>query len=203
MKTRIFFLALAIVCAGLAQAQSGNYILREDFSSNTNGWLQEKTDKYNFTVAAGKYYCHSSGGNWFSTIPVNMTGVEDFELSFKLRKIGGTDGFYFGVRAGLDTKTGYYHLVGITGNGDFVLANKGAYPSDIIRSEKNDFVRRGNSENKIVLRRQNGYFTLFINGTKAGVVKAEKLYGSNFGVELWSGNEVLDITLDDLTITKL
>ncbi|RYZ20014.1 MAG: hypothetical protein EOO16_18135, partial [Chitinophagaceae bacterium] len=113
MKRRFFLAAALLAGAFQLNAQSARVLFQEDFSSNQNGWLHEKTNQYSFAVAEGKYYIHSGGGSWFTTIPIDLPGSGDVEISFTVRKLSGTDAYYFGLCAGLDPQSGYFHFAGI------------------------------------------------------------------------------------------
>lgn len=210
-RQTMFAATMATLVAVTVHAQPGNGQTQnpalqfyEDFSTNKNSWLVNQTSQYAFQMNNGWYRMQSkAGGSWYSSIPVpgNLTG--DFEIKATFRKIAGTDAYYFGMILGKSLQTGYYHLVGITGAGHAVVANKGARPEDIISGRINEAVNKGNATNTLALRKKDGQFSFFVNEKLIGTAKAEPFFGNYFGFQIWSGNESLTVEADDLVIRTL
>lgn len=176
-------------------------VFSESFSDNENKWFTQETNDYSFKVSDGKYEIKSKkGGSWFCTLPIEFNDEGDYEIAATLTKKSGTDGYYFGVVLGFDIETKYHHFMGVTGWGNYVLANKGPAFANIIDSKENSIVQRGNSSNYIVLKKISNQFRLFINGKLMGEVPAEQFFGSYFGFQIWSGNEDLTIEVDNFSI---
>lgn len=177
-------------------------LLNESFADNRNNWLQSENSEHLLKTADGVYKIYSkTGGSWFSTIPIqNIEPGQDFDISVTIKKLGGTDEFYFGILIGYDIDTRHHHLAAVAGNGQYVLANKGTNPKDIIQSRSN-IVKKGNATNVIRLQRVKGQFRLYINNQLAGTTEATELYGNRFGFQVWSNNEGLDIEAENFIIS--
>jgi hypothetical protein len=183
---------------------AGPAVLFQDlFTDNKNKWLVQTTDQFVFKISGGKYQIESKkGGSWFATIPLNLQLDGDFEISASIKKTGGTDAYYFGLVLGFNLSSKHHHFVGISGGGNFVLANKGPSPKDIIPTATNSAVEKENSINAIVLKKIGNNFKLYINHELVGTAPFEPFYGKSFGFQVWSGNSTLSIEIDDFAIKK-
>jgi hypothetical protein len=176
-------------------------VVAEDFSNNSEQWLETETKDILFRVQNGKYRLQSKkGGSWLCTKPYIFNRNRDFEVSAQFTKIDGTDGFYFGILLGRNDNTGYCHFAGITGQGDYVLANKGPLGKDLIQSRPNQVVQQGNTTNIILVKKMGNLLKLFVNGQEMGEVPAEEFFGDSFGFQIWSGNDRLTVDVDNFTI---
>ncbi len=176
----------------------------DNFDNNSNDWYQQTTDKSSFAVQDGKYRIESNGGNWFASKPVILDQTRNYEISATVTKVDGTDGYYYGIVLGKDVQSGFYHFIGITGWGNYVLfANKGTTISDIIPTKTNEVVKKGNATNNITLRKSENVFEFFVNDQLVGETPAESFFGNLFGFEVWSGNEKIKVDFDDLIIRYL
>lgn len=186
----------------LATGASSQQYFREDFTGNQRNWLVQETGDFAFSMNNGWYRLQSKkGGSWFTTIPVPATLSGDFEIKTTIRKISGTDGYFFGIIMVRSDRNGYHHFAGITGSGHAVLANKGSSPQDLISNAIYAPVRRGNVTNTLVVRKSNNRFHLLVNDQLIGSVNAESFFGNYFGFQIWSGNESLTVEMDDLVIS--
>jgi hypothetical protein len=177
------------------------FVFNDDFSDNQNNWFEEETDKFSFKITDGKYRIQSKkGGSWLSSLPIQFSTSMDFEISARIRKISGTDGYYFGMILGKDGRTGYHHFAGVTGLGNYVFADKGPTPEDVIPNTENTVVLKGNTTNYIVIKKEKGFIKLLINERLMGQTVFGKFYGDLFGFQVWSGDESLIIEVDKLTI---
>ncbi len=208
-KTLLVVLSfLAPFTAAFAQVSSSETrekktILYDDFSNNSNKWFLSENDQHAITLDQGKYRLNSKkGGNWFSTIPIDLNKAEDFEISVQANKISGTDGYYFGVITGYDIPLRYFHFFGITGSGEACLMKMAPERRDLIQQKKYASVNRGNSSNVLLLKRNNGSFKFYVNDVLIGDCPAEELYGNRFGFQVWSGNNNIIVDFDDLVIQK-
>lgn len=185
------------------QARVAKVILNENFSDNSNSWFTEESKKYSFEVRDGKYRIESKlGGIWRTSQLFKLNNDADFEISTTIKKVGGTDGYYFGMMLGLDAKSGAFHFAGITGWGNYVFADKGKNPVDLIPTKDNEIVRRSNSANTIKITKQKNTLKLFINGQLMGETSLKSFYGEYFGFQIWSGEESLVLDIDDFTIRE-
>ena len=178
-------------------------LLNESFSDNRNNWLQSENSEHLLKTVDGVYKIYSkTSGAWFSTIPIqnSIETGQDFDISVTLKKLSGTDEYYFGILIGFDAETRHHHLVALKGNGQYVLANKGTHPKDIIQSRSN-IVNKGNAINVIRLQKVKGQFRLYINNQLAGTTEASELYGNRFGFQVWSNMEGLDIEAENFIIS--
>lgn len=182
-------------------AEARSIVFNDDFSFNKNNWYEDNKDQFAFRIVNGKYSLISKkGGSWVSTIPVNLNQQKNFEISADIRKVSGTDGYYFGLMLGNDKSTGFYHLAGITGNGDYVFANHGGAPGDLIPTARNTVVNKGNQLNNIKVRRIGNTIQLYVNDHLTGETAYQPFYGGDFGFKMWSGNQYLEIEVDYLKI---
>ncbi len=178
--------------------------LVEDFSQNSRGWLESETEEYSFKFVDGKYRIKSKkGGSWFCTLPLSFNTNNDFEISMTLTKVDGTDGYYFGAVLGLNTLNGYFHFMGLTGWGNYVLFNKGPAAKDLITSTPNDVVQTGNAPNQIMLKKVSNTFKLYVNGKLMGETPHEEFFGDYFGFRIWSGEESLTVDVDNFIIKAI
>lgn len=179
-------------------------VFKESFSENANKWLVKETDSYSFRISNGKYQIKSkAGGSWFASIPIQFNTNQDYEISATLRKIDGTDGYYYGLVLGFNTENRFFHFFGITGWGNVALANNGPAPYDKIPTAINPVVVKGNSTNHLVLKKIGNTFKAYVNGQFVSESAAEEFFGEYFGFQLWSGTESLTIEVDDLTIKTI
>jgi hypothetical protein len=178
-------------------------VLDEDFNKNNIGWYNDESKDYVFRVANGKYRIESkTGGSWITSLPFRINTDADFEIATTITKLGGTDGYYFGLMLGFNPKSEYYHLAGITGWGNYVFADKGKTPVDLIPTKDNETVKKGNNTNTIQLLKQKNIIKLFINGQLMGEAIFSGFYGENFGFRIWSGSESLVLDVDKFTIKE-
>jgi hypothetical protein len=185
------------------RAEVEQMIFKEDFDRNANNWLAKETDGFSMKIEGGKYSITSKkGGMWYSTIPVLFDRSMDCEISATIRKVAGTDRYYFGMMMGFDPDSSKRWLfAGITGQGNAVFARKsGDTSADLIGGEIYREVRTGNAENKISVIKTGPLFKLYINDQLIGTTSGESLAGPYFGLCVWSGTEYLSIDIDELTI---
>ena len=179
-------------------------MFQDDFSSNNNKWQEENSVDYGFKIISGKYRIESKkGGSWFTSIPIQINSDSDFEISATFNKVSGTNGYYFGMILGKNNSTGYHHFAGITGNGNYVFADKGLKPADLIPNSINEVVNKGNATNFIVIRKKDNLFKLYINGRLMGETPYKKFFGDSFGFQLWSGTDNLIVDVDNVIIQEL
>lgn len=201
--TIVLFFFSAFAQSTPTESQVKKVILSEDFSTNSNKWLISEKDDHAIIFEQGKYRMNSkNGGSWFSTIPVELSKDEDFEISVRVNKISGTDGYYFGFVTGYDIPLKFYHFFGITGWGNASLFKMTPERKDLIPQKIYAPVNKGNTANVLLLKKINGMFKYYVNGELIGECPAEELYGNRFGFRIWSGNENIIIDFDDLTIQK-
>jgi hypothetical protein len=180
-------------------------IFRDQFSSNDHSWLEGENSEYKFRISDGVYTLQAkSGGYWLSTIPITFDTNKDFEISARIRKVRGTDEFYFGLVLGYSMSTNYHHFAGITGLGNIVFADKGPDGKDLIggsiTNSYNDAVNKKNASNLIVVQKRNNMIRLFVNYKLVGETRYQTMNGNSFGFEMWSGKENLTLEVDELKI---
>jgi hypothetical protein len=178
-------------------------IFQDGFSTNSNKWLEGENGSYKFKVSEGKYLLQAkAGGYWISTRPISFRTDQDFEISARIKKTAGTNGFYFGLVLGYDPSTTHHHFAGITGQGNVVFANKGTAPADLIPGNIYDVVNKGDASNLITIKKSRNVIRMYINTQYVGEANYQSLYGNYFGFQLWAGNENLTLEVDDLPLNQ-
>lgn len=191
-----------------ATISTGGFVLNETFSANDNQWLELDNKECRFEVTNGTYRIESkNGGRWFTIVPTSFDGNKDYEISATIRKISGTDESYFGLILGYNVSTQYYHFAAITGQGNAVLANKGASPKDLVGGNLSNAtyraVNKGNATNTIKIIKRSDVIRLYVNNNLIGETKYQPFYGNNFGFEVWSGNSNLTLDVDEISLRYL
>lgn len=179
-------------------------IFQDDFSTNRHMWLEGENGDYKFKISEGKYMLQSkAGGNWTSTQPISFSTDKDFEISARIKKTAGTNEYYFGLILGYEHSSKDHYFAGITGQGNAVFAKKGASPADLIPGNIYNVVNNGNASNLITIKKIKNVIRLYINNHFVGETNYQSIKGSHFGFQLWSGNEKLDIEVDDFFIKTI
>lgn len=179
-------------------------VFQDDFSTNGYKWLEGENGEYKFKVSEGKYMLQSkAGGYWFSTRPISFNTGKDFEISARIKKTAGTNGYYFGLVLGYELSSKHHHFAGITGQGNVVFANKGAAPADLIPGTIYTAVNKGNASNVITIKKSKNVIRMYVNSQLIGETNYQPLYGTYFGFQLWSGNEHLTIEVEDFVIKTM
>lgn len=200
---------LASFCGNTTTASINNNnqyitIFQDDFSTNRNKWLEGENGDYRFKISEGKYMLQSkAGGSWTSTRPISFSTDKDFEISARIKKTAGTNGYYFGLVLGYELSSKSHYFAGITGQGNAVFAKKGASPADLIPGTVYNVVNKGDASNLITIKKIKNVIRMYINNQFVGETNYQPIKGNYFGFQLWSGNENLEIEVDDFLIKTI
>jgi hypothetical protein len=141
-------------------------LIVEDFSDNSNNWIEASNSSYRFKVENGYYHCQSKNSQyWFVGKIFNMDESRNYEIEARIKFINGSNNARYGILWNArDLNNGYYFnltnnrqfTVGETkGNGSFNLINWIGWQSD------NNILQ--NDWNRMTIRKYGNTFYFFIN----------------------------------------
>lgn len=174
---------------------AGIYILKEDFSNNSNSWPLQGATGVNRTISNGKYIWEGTGtefnSNW-DFIPINLDQNKDFMIESTIKKTGGSE-----------TDWGFGLLWGDDQNRFTVFGSTGAcsYLGDIYTRKHSDAVFKGNSQNKMTIKKIKSTLTFYVNDIYVGEAPFVTFSTNQIGFYAYMNN--VRIEVDNLYVSYL
>ena len=178
----------------------GTVLLNDDFRDNGNRWLVASDTHRRFNVSGGRYTMSSATADGYtSSIPIEIGQGSDFQIRCRVTRSSGVDNFFFGLIWGKRDEENFFDFA-ITGQGNVAVARKqdGRFFDYIDPALINRHVRRGNSTNLLVLRKEGPRIRFYVNGHQVHDMSAEPFFGNGVGFMIYNN---LEIDFDDLVVT--
>jgi outer membrane protein OmpA-like peptidoglycan-associated protein len=172
MRLGFVLMLISFVAAGQTA------LIKEDFSGNHYGWLEDETKK----LFNESYLINSSNDGDECLITFFIDLQKDFTLSADLKQLSGADDNGFGITwcSGKEEM----NLFVITSAGDFVVYS--GDPEKIKNWKHSDAILPVGNVNKLKVQASQGVFQFFINDTKVEEKKSGSVFGYSLGVVAFS-----------------
>ncbi len=164
----------------------------DQYSSNTNKWYTSNDEKKDFSIKNGKYYLKHKRNEkgWATYNDTYIDTNKDFEIETKIDKISGVTnygyGLIFGKKGDSDfrfyiSSSGYYKIARMVNNSEQVIQ----------KWTTSTYVNTGNlKSNTLKVKKQNGYYKFYINGSYVYQTDYEAFYGDELGFVVYNNQEI-------------
>jgi hypothetical protein len=161
----------------------GDFVLYDDFSSNTNNWSETKDENVSYSIYNGKYYLEHKKDKegYLSSVDKYFDSTKDFEIETKLEHVSGDTNSPYGLLWGkkdtnyfqiLITATGYYKINRVINNNI----------EEIAKWVKTNAINIGSGkENIIKVSREGDFYKFYINNEYLTRIDFEPFFGSEIG----------------------
>ena len=158
-------------------------IFVEHFDNNAKNWYEIDSDQATVKVDNGKYFfSHKRNYRYYLTwYPIMLYESDDFAIESHMKKQDGVNDHGYGIIWGAEDAKNYYAFE-ISGNGNYhyIKSIQGALIT-IIDWKSSSYINKGNSENKLYLKKQADSIQFFINDTLVDHAGFEKFIGNKIG----------------------
>lgn len=173
--------------------KGGSYVLKEEFSNNSNNWPLSGATGTTRSISGGKYTWEGNSSTYNSNwdfIPINLDQSSDFTIEMSIKKTAGTESDWgFGILWGDDQ------------NRFTCWGSNGAYSyiGDIYTRNKSNAVNTGNSTNKMTVKKTGSKLEFYMNNTYLGQHSFERFSPNQIGIYSYMND--VRIEVDYLYIT--
>ena len=164
----------------------GTVLLNDDFRDNRNRWPVVSDTHRRFDVSEGRYTLSSATADGYtSSLPIEIDEGSDFQIRCRVTKRSGVSNFFFGLIWGKRDEENFFHFA-ITGQGNVAVARKrdGRFFDYIDPALINRHVRRDDSTNLLVLRKEGPQIRFYVNGYQVHDMPAEPFFANGVGFEM-------------------
>ncbi len=178
-----------------------NYVLFDDFSSNTSGWYLYNTTGLEQKITGGRFVFTNKEekSSYFTNLYYGLDLSKDFSVSVKLKWQEGINNFGYGINFCSNTSDNSFYLFYISSNGYYKIMyneHNGSW-KDLTAWIASPLVNKGNVSNMIELRKVSRFMEFYINDKLAERLPFDKPFGNDFGFRVDSKQTV---EFDDLLI---
>jgi len=158
----------------------------EHFDNNAKNWYEIDSDQATVKVDDGKYvFSHKRNYRFYLTwYPVMLYESDDFAIESQMKKQDGVNNHGYGIIWGAEDAKNYYAFE-ISGNGNYhyIKSIHGGLIA-IIDWKSSSYINKGNSENKLYLKKQGDTIEFFINDKLVDHAGFEKFIGNKIGFRI-------------------
>jgi outer membrane protein OmpA-like peptidoglycan-associated protein len=189
----IVFLALTFEAQGQLKV-----IMKETFSENVYGWIENETPEHKVFFQNGKYHMQAPLGGWMSYLSPYVDPLKDFSLEATFTQVDGKDDNGIGFIWGYDGKDALNSFT-FTSNGYYRIwcSERSLEISDEWR--KAIGVNPMGKENKLKVEQRKGTLYYYLNGKQLTTTKMFPWYGKYLGFVAYTQMNVL---IDDFTLAN-
>ena len=176
-------------------------VFQDDFSNNSNNWLEQSNSDVKLYVSNGKYVVDNQPDGDFRVTQrsINIGEDQDFIIETTLRMTRGAETTAFGLIWGSDGGSNYYHFA-INGSGSYIII-KMVYGEweDMIDWTSSSAVKTYDSGgwNKLTVSKKGNKISFYINDQWVNEYSYEEFFGNRMGYRISSE---MKVEIDDIKV---
>lgn len=196
LKKIPILLSLVILNSSFAYASNvtEKVVLNEKFDNNLNIWAISSGKNFKLDIINGKLILENKDIQGLLSTKVFETKIDqskDFKIEAEIKKISGIENNSYDIVWGFKDKNNFYSF-GVSSNGYYRYGkwHNGLY-KPLINWTQSNFINKGNSKNKLAVRKyNNNEIEFFVNDKLVNKANFEAFTGNRQGIMLQSKMKV-------------